>query len=130
MLKPRMSVSVSMIIILSLQRNWCSGRMKHLLVNVLDTQDTPPFSENGSEERGQDYQENLSYISSYEENLSGPSYEENLSVVSYEENLSPLNSIDHRLAIFTPLSKIWGHTRVVQTRVLSMSPFNRWLTAN
>ena len=88
MLKPKMSVSVSMIIILSLHNEWCSGRMKHLLVNVLDSQDTPPFSENGSEERGQDYQENLSYISSYEENLSGPSYEENLSVVSYEENLS------------------------------------------
>ena len=64
MLKPRMSVSVSMIIILSLQRNWCSGRMKHLLVNVLESHGTfPPFSENGSEERGQDYQENLSYIS-------------------------------------------------------------------
>ena len=52
-----MTVSVSMIIILSLHSNWCSGRMKHLLVNVLDSQDTPPFSENGSEERGHDYQE-------------------------------------------------------------------------
>ena len=42
MLKPKMSVSVSMIIILSLQNEWCSGRMKHLLVNVLDSQDKFP----------------------------------------------------------------------------------------
>ena len=62
MLKPKMSVSVSMIIILSLQNEWCSGRMKHLLVNVLDSQDKfPPFSENGGEERGQDYQDDNNY---------------------------------------------------------------------
>ena len=62
MLKPRMSVSVSMIIILSLHNEWCSGRMKHLLVNVLDSQDKfPPFSENGGEERGQDYQDDNNY---------------------------------------------------------------------
>ena len=62
MSKPKMSVSVSMIIILSLHSNWCSGRMKHLLVNVLDSQDKfPPFSENGGEERGQDYQNHDNY---------------------------------------------------------------------
>ena len=62
MSKPKMSVSVSMIIILTLHRNWCSGRTKHLLVNVLDSQDKfPPLSENGSEERGQDYQDDDYY---------------------------------------------------------------------
>ena len=66
MSKPKMSVSVSMIIILTLHRNWCSGRTKHLLVNVLDSQDKfPPLSENGSEERGQDYQEDDRYDDDY-----------------------------------------------------------------
>ena len=67
MSKPKMSVSVFMIIILSLHNEWCSGRMKHLLVNVLDSQDKfPPFSENGSEERGQDYQDDDRYEDDYE----------------------------------------------------------------
>ena len=68
MLKPRMSVSVSMmIIILSLHRNWCSGRTKHLLVNVLDSQDKfPSLNENGSEERGQDYQDDDYYSNEFQ----------------------------------------------------------------
>ena len=62
MSKPKMSASVSMIIILSLHNEWCSGRMKHLLLDVLDSQDKfPPFSENGIKESGQDYQENDDY---------------------------------------------------------------------
>lgn len=89
MLKPKMSVSVSMIIILSLQRNWCSGRMKHLLVNVLDGQDTPPFSENGSEERGQDYQDQGDNIYSDSEYTSAENF--NPAINSYEESIETFN---------------------------------------
>ena len=85
MLKPRMTVSVSMIIILSLHSNWCSGRMKHLLVNVLDSQDTPPFSENGSEERGQDYQDQGDNIYSDSEYTSAENF--NPAINSYEESI-------------------------------------------
>ena len=85
MLKPRMSVSVSMIIILSLQRNWCSGRVKHLLVNVLDGQDTPPFSENGSKEKGQDYQ-NYEYSNEFQPAIN--SYE---TIESSEESIETFN---------------------------------------
>ena len=91
MLKPKMSVSVSMIIILSLQNEWCSGRMKHLLVNVLDGQDTPPFSENGTEEKGQDYQnyeyQNYEYSNEFQPAIN--SYEE--TIESSEESIETFN---------------------------------------
>ena len=90
MLKPRMSVSVSMIIILSLHNEWCSGRVKHLLVNVLDSQDTPPFSENGSEEKGQDYQnyeyQNYEYSNEFQPAIN--SYE---TIESSEESIETFN---------------------------------------
>ena len=90
MLKPKMSVSVSMIIILSLQNEWCSGRMKHLLVNVLDSQDTSPFSENGSKEKGQDYQnyeyQNYEYSNEFQPAIN--SYE---TIESSEESIETFN---------------------------------------
>ena len=98
MSKPKMSVSVSMIIILTLHRNWCSGRTKHLLVNVLDSQDKfPPLSENGSEERGQDYQDDDYYSNEFQ-----PDYDSRSPEIDYDSSCESCEIFNQALSGIAP----------------------------